>query len=73
MILAVIPAFASRLPLFERLEFLSRVVGWHRVADVVRSKLAEDRYGSILVNTREMAGELLYDLRDVPTPLYVWP
>jgi hypothetical protein len=39
----------------------------------VRSKLAEDRYGSILVNTREMAVELLYDLRDVPTPLYVWP
>ena len=34
---------------------------------------AEDHYGSILVDTREMAAELLYYLRDVPTPLYVWP
>jgi 4-amino-4-deoxy-L-arabinose transferase-like glycosyltransferase len=29
VILAAAPAFATRLPLFERLEFLSRVVGWH--------------------------------------------
>jgi 4-amino-4-deoxy-L-arabinose transferase-like glycosyltransferase len=72
-ILAVAPAFATRLPLFERLEFLSRVVGWRDAADVVRRKLAEQPYGSILVDTREMAGELLYYLRDVPTPLYVWP
>jgi hypothetical protein len=72
-ILAVAPAFATRLPLFERLEFLSRVVGWRDAADVVRRKLAEKPYGSILVDTREMAGELLYYLRDVPTPLYVWP
>ena len=63
----------TRWPLFERLEFLSRVVGWHDAADVVRTKLAEQHYGSILVDTREMAGELLYYLRDVPTPLYVWP
>jgi hypothetical protein len=39
----------------------------------VRTKLSEERYGSILVDTREMAGELLYYLRDVPIPLYVWP
>jgi hypothetical protein len=71
--LAVGPAFASRWPLFERLEFLSRVVGWRDAADVVRRKLAEQHYGSILVDTREMAGELLYYLRDAPTPLYVWP
>jgi hypothetical protein len=71
-ILAAAPAFATRLPVFERLEFLSRVVGWRDVAEVVRRKLAEQPYGSILVDTREMAGELLYYLRDVPTPLYVW-
>ena len=58
----------ARLPIFERLEFLSRVVGWHQAADVVRAKLAEQHYGSILVDTREMAGEMLYYLRDVPTP-----
>ena len=39
-VLAVIPALAPRLPWFERLEFLSRVVGWQQAADVVRAKLA---------------------------------
>jgi hypothetical protein len=71
--LGLAPAFAPQWPLFERLQFLSRVVGWRSVADVVRTKLSEERYGSILVDTREMAGELLYYLRDVPIPLYVWP
>jgi 4-amino-4-deoxy-L-arabinose transferase-like glycosyltransferase len=67
------PAFARHWRLFEQIKFLERVVGWERAADVVRSKLKEHSYGSILVETREMAGELLYYLRDVPTPLYVWP
>ena len=70
---AVAPAFAPRWPIFERLEFLRVWSGWQQAADAVRAKLAEQRYGSILVDTREMAGELLYYLRDVPTPLYVWP
>ena len=72
-ILATAPAFALQLPLFERLQFLSRVVGWRGVADAVRAKLAEDRYGAIVVDTRELAGELLYYLRDEPIPLYVLP
>jgi len=72
-ILAAAPAFALQWRLFEQLQFLSRVVGWRDSADIVRTKLAEQHYGSILVDTREMAGELLYYLRDVPIPLYVWP
>jgi 4-amino-4-deoxy-L-arabinose transferase-like glycosyltransferase len=70
--LAAAPAFARQWPIFERLQFLSRVVGWREVGDAVRAKLAEGGYGSILVDTREMAGELLYYLRDVPIPLYAW-
>ena len=70
---AAAPAFAPQWRLFEQLQFLSRVVGWRDSADIVRTKLAEQHYGSILVDTREMAGELLYYLRDVPIPLYVWP
>jgi 4-amino-4-deoxy-L-arabinose transferase-like glycosyltransferase len=72
--IAVAPAFAPQLPTFERLQFLSRVVGWRGVAASVRTKLADDHYGSILVDTREMAAELLYYLRDnpTPTPLYAW-
>ena len=71
--LAIVPAFAERLPLFERLQFLSRVVGWRDVADAVREKLGADHYGAVLVDTREMAAELLYYLRDSTVPLYVWP
>jgi 4-amino-4-deoxy-L-arabinose transferase-like glycosyltransferase len=73
VMLAAAPAFATRWTLFERLQFLSRVVGWRETAEIVRARLAERHYGSILVDTREMAGELLYYLRDVPIPLYVLP
>ena len=73
VMLAAAPAFALQLPLFERLQFLSRVVGWRGVADAVRGKLEQEHYGALLVDTREMAAELLYYLRDEPIPLYVWP
>jgi hypothetical protein len=71
--LATAPAFAPQWTLFERLQFLSRVIGWRDVADGVRTKLAEEHHGSILVDTREMAAELLYYLRNVLIALYVWP
>ena len=73
VVVAAAPAFAKHWRLFEQVQFLERVVGWHESADIVRAKLAEQHYGSILVDTREVAGELLYYLRDVSVPLYVWP
>jgi hypothetical protein len=72
LILAAAPAFAHRLPLFEQLHFLRSVIGWWETAQTVRAKLSEDRYGALLVDTRDMASELLYYLRDAPIPLYVW-
>ena len=71
--LAAAPAFAQQWRLFEHFQFLRSVIGWHQSAELVRAKLAEHTYGSILVDTREMAGELIYYLRDVQTPLCVWP
>jgi len=73
VVLAAIPAFARQLPFFEQIKPFARVVGWRETAEAVRAQLAGGRYGSMLVETREMAGELLYYLRDVPVPLYVWP
>jgi len=73
VVVAAAPAFAKHWRLFEQVQFLERLVGWHESADIVRAKLAEQHYGSILVDTREVAGELLYYLRDVSVPLYVWP
>jgi hypothetical protein len=71
--LAIVPAFARQWALFEQLRFLNNVVGWRDAAEAVRAKLGEDNYGSILVDTRELASEFRYYLRDIPTPLYVWP
>jgi hypothetical protein len=48
------PSFAPQLPHFERLQFLPRQAGRH--ADAARDEVAEDHYGSILVDSREMAG-----------------
>ncbi len=73
VLLAIAPAFALQWPVFERLQFLSHVVGWRGAAEAVRTKLAEDRYGALLVDSRELAAELLYYLRDFKVPLYVLP
>ncbi|HZP08692.1 ArnT family glycosyltransferase [Methyloceanibacter sp.] len=72
VLLAIAPAFARQWPLFERVQFLSQAVGWRSAADAVRAKLDEDRYGALLLDTRETAAELLYYLRDSKVPLYVW-
>ena len=73
VVLAAAPAFARQWPIFERLQFLSGVVGWREAGEAVRARLAEERYGAVLVDTRELAAELLYYLRDVKVPLYIWP
>lgn len=73
VVLAAAPAFAKQWPMFERLQFLSSAVGWREVGDAVHARLGQDRYGAIVVDTRELAAELLYYLRDVSTPLYVRP
>jgi 4-amino-4-deoxy-L-arabinose transferase-like glycosyltransferase len=71
--LATAPAFARTWPVFEQLKFLRSSLGWNATAKVVRAKLAEAPYGALLVDTREMAAEMLYYLRDQRLPLYVWP
>ena len=70
--IAVAPAFARTWPVFEDLKFLRSALGWRDVAGAVRAKLTEERYGALLVPSREMAAELLYYLRDSDVPLYVW-
>jgi len=72
VVIAVAPAFAPQLAPFESNQALSRSLGWHGLAAEVRKRLAEDQYGAILVPTRELSSELLYYLRDITTPIYVW-
>jgi 4-amino-4-deoxy-L-arabinose transferase-like glycosyltransferase len=73
VLLAIAPAFARQWSMFERVQFLSQVVGWHGVADAVRTKLNEDHYAVLLVDSRDLAAELLYYLRDSKVRLFVWP
>ena len=72
IVIAAVPAFARQWPVFEQLKFARATIGWHDVAQVVRSRLAAERYRALLVDTREMAAEMLYYLRDSGVPLYVW-
>jgi len=72
VILAAAPAFARQWPAFEQLQFLRSALGWREVAAVVRTKLAEEDYGAVLVRTRDVAAEMLYYLRDSDVPLVIW-
>lgn len=71
--LAAAPAFARQWPVFERFKFTASVLGWREASEAVQARLGEEHYGSLLVDSREAASELLYYLRDVSVPLYVWP
>jgi len=67
LIAPVLPpnAFPPAARLFERMS------GWKDVAEAVRTRLAQDDYAAVLVDSRDLAGELLYYLRDSKLPLYV--
>ena len=72
LVIGLAPAFAPRLAPFESNQALSRTLGWRELAAVVRTKLDENQYGSILLPTRELASELLYYMRASRPPLFVW-
>jgi len=72
VVIAVVPAFALQWPGVKEFKFMRSILGWTDLAGAVRSKLAGERYGSLLVDKREMAAEMLYYLRDEAVPLYAW-
>lgn len=47
-----------------------RMSGWKEVAEAVRTRLAKDNYAAVVVDSRDLAAELLYYLRDSELPLY---
>jgi 4-amino-4-deoxy-L-arabinose transferase-like glycosyltransferase len=48
----------------------ARMRGWHDVAAAVRMQLATNNYDALAVDSRELAAELLYYLRDSRVPLF---
>jgi len=71
-VIGIAPVFARSWAPFEQLAFLRSAIAWDETAGAVRKLLSEGDYGSVLVDTRDMAAELLYYMRDVETPLYAW-
>jgi 4-amino-4-deoxy-L-arabinose transferase-like glycosyltransferase len=56
---------------------MARTLGWRALADATRAELARAKaagtpYASIITDEREVSAELLYYMRDEPTPLLAW-
>jgi 4-amino-4-deoxy-L-arabinose transferase-like glycosyltransferase len=69
-------AAAPRLSLFGLNPF-ERVLGWREVAEATRAELDKARqagrpFAAVLTDDRQMTAELLYYLRDEPTPVLAW-
>ncbi len=70
-------AFAGQLTLPFAGDFLARSLGWREVALVTHAVLEDGRrrgspYSSIVTVERALTAELLYYLRDDPTPVLAW-
>lgn len=70
-------AVAGRVPLPVVGDPFSRTLGWQAVADATRKRLAEAKaagrpFAAIITDDRQLSSELLYYLRDDPTPLFAW-
>jgi 4-amino-4-deoxy-L-arabinose transferase-like glycosyltransferase len=56
---------------------LARTMGWKAVADATRAEIARAKaagtpYASVITDARALSAELLYYMRDEPTPLLAW-
>jgi len=70
-------ATAGRLPLPLKPDPFARTLGWREVAEATRAELARAAadgkpFAAVLSDDRAMTAELLYYLRDEPTPILAW-
>ena len=70
-------ATAGQVPLPLESDPFARTLGWRDLAGATRAALAEARcrrqpYAAILSDDRSVTAELLYYLRDEPTPILAW-
>ncbi|MCB1506095.1 MAG: glycosyltransferase family 39 protein [Hyphomicrobiaceae bacterium] len=79
LLLALIPAtvFAGRYVLPSGVDPFSRTLGWREVADATRQELAAARaaghpFAAVLTEDRSVTAELIYYMRDEPTPVLAW-
>jgi 4-amino-4-deoxy-L-arabinose transferase-like glycosyltransferase len=70
-------ATAGQIKLPANSDPLARTLGWRAVADATRAELGKAKaagtpYASIITDERALSAELLYYMRDEPTPLLAW-
>ncbi len=71
-------ATAGQVPLPLKTDPFARTLGWHDLANATRAELtraaaAGKPYAAVLSDDRAMTAELLYYLRNEPTPILAWP
>ncbi len=77
LVLAVATAFAGRFALPGGADPFARTLGWRELADGTRSRLEAARkagrpFGAVITDERATTAELLYYMRDEPTPVLAW-
>ena len=70
-------ATAGQVPLPLKTDPFARTLGWHDLARATRDELARAAaegkpYAAVLSDDRAVTAELLYYLRDEPTPILAW-
>lgn len=69
--------FAGRFALPNGVDPFARTMGWREVADATRQQLDEARkagqpFAAVITDDRAVTAELLYYMRDEPTPVLAW-
>jgi len=77
VLLAAATVFAGRFAVPMVTDPFSRTLGWAEVANATRSVLAKARnegrpFGAVITDQRSVTAELLYYMRDEPTPVLAW-
>jgi hypothetical protein len=70
-------ATAGQVPLPLKTDPFARTLGWHDLANATRAELtraaaAGKPYAAVLSDDRSVTAELLYYMRDEPTPILAW-
>ena len=68
---------AGRVTLPVKPDPFARILGWRNVAEATQSELAKARaqgrpFAAVLSEDRAVTSELLYYMRDEPTPVFAW-
>lgn len=77
LLLILATSTAGRIALPVAPDPLARILGWHELGEATREELAKARsaghpFAAVLSDDRAVTAELLYYMRDEPTPVRAW-